>query len=312
MFFLHLETTINKEESLNTDIIKLYYANKDKEIKTEYYDYDNKHIKNIMINDHNLNGKLNFNDSGDVEKLKKLMEENQPIIIFNHLFIKQSLQNYGINLDKYKTIDLTNLTKNLEFFGKEFKYNINNIVEELDYITSSRLNRGNQLIELFDFYNLELNLSIDEMMALSFNDNIDTLDIKFGKNANENFSNIDAKTLLSIVALENNEIKTSSKTTPNELKFNIIRHLMEDRDEVSSYGISKINNKEELNSKIEDIFIHDKVYNINLLSNNKKEIIANYLVMYRIYNLNNIDRDLVKDRYNNKYNNNFNINEISI
>lgn len=304
MLMIHAETTINDDFN-NSDIIKLYTIDNDLRIKEEYFNYDYETALTILpFNDNHLN-KPKFQDVA-INTTKELLENNQPLIVLNYLFMKNSLSKYGINIDNYQIIDISNTFKKLELFGNEFKYSLNNIIEYSNISSKeNREKRGEHMLELFNILNRDLNLSLDQLIHINYHSNNTTFDTLNNKYSGQNLSDISSTVLLNLLTFENLNMKLNNSSL-QEIKFSIIKHLLENNNNVINYDLKNITNKEEFDNKIKDIFEISRIYNID---NNKLNTIYNMCDIYYKTTHNQIDIEDIKIKFNELDQNN--IEEIS-
>jgi len=302
MLMIHAETNIpiSKEKDSNfddVDIIKLYVGNSDFKLVEKKYNYEYENSM-LSIDDNDFSKYPTFKES-DVDKIKNMLSDNQPIVVLNYYFMKKTFERYNINLDSYQVIDLSKTYKKLNLYGDNFKYNI----DELVYVTNidsgvDKNLRGYHMIELYKYLIDNTNLSNEDLLSLNYKYSSNIFDSKSGKFSNQELENIPHKVLISILTFDSLNIKLNGISI-QEFKFNIIRHILENNINTKDLNLNNISNKEEFDLAIDLIFKgENKVF---IIENDKLEKIYTLCDLYFKVNNNNL-KDIIlikKDFINN-------------
>lgn len=304
---IHAETNIiNDNNYSNIDIVKLYTINDDLELNVKYFNYDFENSLTVLSNSEILKDKPKFIDV-EVENTKKLLESNQPIIVLNYFFMKNTLGKYGISIDNCQLIDLSNIFKKLELFGSDFNYSLDNIIEHSNIKSKlDRQNRGQQMLELFELLTNKLNLNINQLLSINNIYNSKTFDSLNSKYSGQNLNNISTTVLFSLLTFDSLNLKTKDCSI-QEIKYNLIKYLLEDNENVKEFNIKDINNYKEFTGTIINIFENERIYNID---SDKLKDVYNMCIMYYKVKHNEVDFKEIKNTFNNLQSNDLNIEEI--
>ena len=305
MLMFHAETTINNYSDFNDDIIKTYIIDNALELQENYYSPELENYITLLSNNDILNDKPKFSDN--LENFKKEIFSQEPLIVLNYIFTKNILNRYDINIDNKQIIDISHIFKKLELFGPDFVYSLKNIIEHSNIENkNNRFQRGNQMLELFNILNKDINLSLEELIHINYSYKSNTFDSLDNKYSNKPLNEIPNTVLLNILVFDNLNIKLNDISV-QEFKYNLIRYLLEDNENVKNMKIKDISNYSDFQNCIKNIFENNQIYSIDT---NKLQSIYNMCDIYFKVNQFNIDFKDVRTKFNDIHND-INVEEIT-